>query len=271
MHELRYALRTLLKSPGFALAAVATLAIAIGASTAVFSVASKVLLEPLGYREPERIVRLIGINPKATEPVISYPDYLDVVAESGAFARAAAFQEWTPAVSGSGDAEVLNGATVDSGFFDVLGVQPARGRFFVAAEDKPGGDTIVVISHGLWQRRLGGSADVIGKTLLLDARPMTIVGVAPRDFEEPYLTDSTKRIDVWTTNALDLAQDAAPRGSRSFAAIARIRDGISLEQANARVATVTARLGATFPESKGHGITLVPLQLRITGRVAKPI
>jgi len=271
MFELRYALRTLLRSPGFTFAAVATLALAIGASTAVFSVASKVLLEPLGYREPERVVRLIGVNPKSTEPVISYPDYLDVVAQSGAFRSAAAFQEWGPAVSGSGDAEVLRGATVDSGFFDVLGVRPARGRFFIAGEDKPGGDTIVVISYGLWQRKLGGRADVIGKPLMLDARPMTIVGIAPRDFEEPYLTDSTKRIDVWTTNALDLAQDAAPRGSRSFAAIARIRDGVSLAQAGARVATVTARLRQQYPESKDHDITLVPLQLRITGRVDQPI
>ena len=272
MNDFRYAARTLLQSPGFTLAAVAMLALAVGASTAVFSIASDVLLEPLAYREPDRIVRLVGVNPKgAGFDVISYPDYLDVTAQSGAFARAAAFQEWLPAVSGSGDAEVLSGATVDSGFFDVLGVTPARGRFFVPAEDKPGGDTIVVISYPLWQRKFGGRADVVGKTILLDARPMTVIGIAPRDFEEPYLLDNTRRIDVWTTNALDLAQDQAPRGSRSFTAIARLRDGVTLAEANARAAAVTARLGQMYPESSGHDIQLVPLKVRIIGGVRKPL
>jgi putative ABC transport system permease protein len=273
MDDFRIALRTLLKSPGFTFAAVATLAIAIGAATSVFSVADSVLLEPLRYREPDRIVRLFGINPKgAGFDVISYPDYLDVVAGSGAFAKASAFQEWNPAVTGAGDAEVLNGATVDSGFFDVLGVHPEKGRFFVAAEDKPGGDTIVVISYPLWQRKFGG-ADVVGKTILLDARPMTLVGIAPRDFEEPYLLDNTRRIDVWTTNAIDPANnyEMAPRGSRSYSAIARLRDGISVAQADARVRTVAARLGTLYPETSGHGLTITPLRVRITGRVSKPL
>lgn len=268
---MKIALRTLLKSPGFTFAAVATLALAIGASTSVFSIADSVLLEPLRYREPDRIVRLVGVNPKgAGFDVISYPDYLDAVAQSGAFARASAFQEWNPAVTGAGDAEVLQGATVDSGFFDVLGVRPEAGRFFVADEDKPGGDTIVVLSYALWQRKFGGQ-NLIGKTISLDARPMTVVGIAPRDFEEPYLLDNTRRIDIWTTNALDLAQDAAPRGSRSYTAVARLRDGVSLAQADARVRTVAERLGATYPESSGHSLTLVPLRVRITGRVSKPL
>jgi predicted permease len=271
MNDLRIALRTLLKSPGFAFAAVATLALAIGASTAVFSVADSVLLEPLRYREPDRIVRLVGVNPKgAGFDVISYPDYLDAVAQSGAFVKAAAFQEWNPAVTGAGDAEVLQGATVDSGFFDVLGVRPAKGRFFIADEDKPGGDTIVVISHALWQRKFGGR-DVVGKTILLDAQPMTIVGVAPRDYEEPYLLDNTRRIDIWTTNALDLAHDAAPRGSRSYTAIARLRDGVTLEQANARLAAISARLATMYRENIDNAMTLVPLRVRITGRVSRPL
>ena len=271
MNDFRYAARTLLQSPGFTLAAVAMLALAVGASTAVFSIANDVLLDPLAYREPDRIVRLLGVNPRGDEVVISYPDFLDVVAQSGAFARAAAFQEWQPAVSGSGDAEVLSGATVDSGFFDVLGVRPARGRFFVPQEDRPGGDIIVVLSHALWQRKFGGREDVVGKTILLDARPMTVIGIAPRDFEEPYLLDNTRRIDVWTTNALDLAQDQAPRGSRSYTAIARLEDGVTLESANARVAAVTARLGRTYPETTGHGMQLVPLKVRMTGGVRKPL
>ncbi|HJQ41187.1 MAG TPA: ABC transporter permease [Thermoanaerobaculia bacterium] len=268
---MKLALRTLLKSSGFTFAAVATLALAIGASTSVFSIADSVLLEPLRYREPDRIVRLVGVTDKGEGfDVISYPDYLDAVSQSGAFLRASAFQEWNPAVTGAGDAEVLQGATVDSGFFDVLGVRPEAGRFFVADEDKPGGDTIVVLSYPLWQRKFGGQ-NVVGKTILLDARPMTVVGIAPRDFEEPYLLDNTKRIDVWTTNALDLAQDAAPRGSRSFSAIARLRDGMTVAQADARVRTVAGRLAAMYPESAGHSLTIVPLRLRITGRVSKPL
>jgi hypothetical protein len=264
---MKIALRTLLKSPGFTFAAVATLALAIAASTSIFSIADSVLLEPLRYREPDRIVRLVGIDPKgAGFDVISYPDYLDVVGQSGAFAKASAFDGgWQPALTGQGDAEVLRGATVDSGFFDVLGVRPAKGRFFIADEDKPGGDTIVVISHPLWQRKFGGR-DIVGKTITLDARAMTVVGIAPRDFEEPYLLDNTRGVDVWTTNALDLAKDQAPRGSRSYTAIARLRDGISLAQADARVRIVAERLGKLYPESSGHGITIVPLRVRITGR-----
>ncbi len=269
MNELRFAFRRLSRTPGFTITALLTLAVAIAASTSVFSVASRVLLEPLSFREPDRIVRLVATVEE--NGIISYPDYLDVVAQSGAFERASAFQEWEPAVSGSGDAEVLHGATVDSGFFQVLGIRPAAGRFFVPDDDKPGGDTIVVISDSLWRRKFGARPDVIGRTIVLDAEPMTIVGIVPPDYEEPYLLDTTRRIEVWTTNAIDAASDDFPRGARSFSAIARLRNGSTFEQARSRVRTTSASLNKLYPEDGQHDMDIIPLKVRITAGVRKPL
>jgi predicted permease len=271
----RLALRSLLRSPGFTFAAAATLTLAVGAATAVFSIARAVLLEPLPYQDPERIVRVIGGKEGETDPrydPVSYPDFRDAVAQSGAFERGAAYDEWSPSIIGVGEAEVLTGAVIDSGFFDVLGVKPARGRFFVASEDVPGNDTTVVISDGLWRRKFGARDDIAGQPVRIDRRTLTVIGVTPPDFTHPYLADNTEPIEIWTTIAADPATNTAPRDARAYTGIARLKRGITVEQASARVSAVAKRLERVYPDTNtGRKMSVVPLHARITSNVRKPI
>ncbi|MFL6248691.1 MAG: ABC transporter permease [Thermoanaerobaculia bacterium] len=275
MIELRLALRSLLRSPGFTFASVATLTLAAGATTAVFSIARAVLLEPLPYRDPERIVRFVGGKEGESGSrydSVSYPDLRDAITQSGVFESAAAFDEWSPSLIGSGEAEVLTGGVVDSAFFVVLGVQPAHGRFFVAAEDVPGNDTTVVISESLWRRKFGAREDIVGQPIRLDRRTLTIVGVTPRGFTHPYLGDNTDPIDIWTTLAVDPNTGQAPRNGRSYTAIGRLKRGVTIEQAAARVSAVAKRLEQSYPDTNaGAKMTVVPLHARVTRNVRKPI
>jgi len=275
MTELRQALRSLLRSPGFTLAAVATLTLAVGAATAVFSIARAVLLEPLPYRDPEQIVRIIGGKEGETDPryeTVSYPDFKDAIAQSGAFESGAAFDEWSPSLLGAGEPEVLIGGAVDSNFFDVLGVKPARGRFFVASEDVPGNDTTVVLSDGLWRRKFGAREDILDQPVRIDRRTLTVVGVAPAGFRHPYLSYGTEPIEIWTTIAPDLTTNQSPRSGRAFTGIARLKRGVTVEQATARLASVAKNLEQTYPDSnKGRKLSARPLHAQITGGVRKPI
>jgi putative ABC transport system permease protein len=275
MTELRLALRSLLRSPGFTFASVATLTLAVGATTAVFSIARAVLLEPLPYRDPERIVRFIGGKEGEADPrydSVSYPDLHDAAGQSGAFETVAAFDEWSPSLVGAGEAEVLTGGAVDSGFFTVLGVPPARGRFFVASEDVPGNDTTVVISDGLWRRKFGAREDIAGQPIRLDQRTLTIAGVTPPGFTHPYLGDNTDPIEIWTTLAVDPNTNQAPRSGRAYTGIARLKRGITIEQAAAGVSAVAKRLEQVYPDTNaGRKMTVVPLHARITRNVQKPI
>ena len=275
MTELRLALRSLLRSPGYTFAAAATLTLAVGAATAVFSIARAVILEPLPYRDPERIVRIIGGKEGETDrryETVSYPDFQDAIAQSGAFSAAAAFDEWSPSLLGTGEPEVLAGGAVDSAFFAVLGVKPARGRFFVASEDIPGNDTAVVLADGLWRRKFGAREDIIGQPILIDRRTLTVVGVAPPGFRHPYLSFTSDPIEIWTTIAVDRSTNASPRSGRSYTGIARLKAGVTVEQASARLAAVARRLEQTYPDSnKGRLLSARPLHAQITRTVRKPI
>src|ERR1700682_1662746 len=245
------ALRTLTRSPGFTLAVVLTLALGIASTTAVFSVFNAVLLRPFPYPSPDRIVALqqADKHEATSSPTISYPDYVDLVTQSGAFTRATVSAGWFPSLSGAGDAEILNGSIVDSPFFDVFGVKPERGRFFTVQEDKPGLDDKVVISHGLWKRKFGG-ADVVGRPLRVDGRSLTIIGIVPATFEDPHLTYGHDA-DVWTTIAPKFDGDWT-RSGRSLRAVARLRAGISVAEANARVRAIAARLRLAYPKDNAN-------------------
>jgi putative ABC transport system permease protein len=275
MNDFKLAFRSLMRSPGFTLAALATLTLAVGAATAVFSVAREVLLAPLPYRDPGSIVRIVGTkegDATGRQDPVSYPDLRDAVAQSGAFERAAAYDEWSPSLTGAGEAEVLTGAGVDSGFFDVLGVRPLHGRFFNASEDITGNDTSAVLSYSLWRRKFGERQDIIGRPIRIDGSTLTVIGILRPDFEHPYLGDNTQPIEIWTTLGIDQATDRAPRSGRSFTGIARLRRGMTVEQAAARVAAVAKRLERVYPDSNtGRGMSVVPLHARITQDVRKPI
>jgi putative ABC transport system permease protein len=271
LNDLRYALRVLVKSPGFTLAVVLTLGLGIAATTSVFSVVDAVLLQPFRYRDPEQLVRLVNQGREMAgrrTQTISYPDLRDAVDGSSAFSVATYSVQWTPALSGYGEAEILNGGAVDSHFFETFGVQPERGRFFLASEDKPGNDDKVVISHGLWMRKFGG-ADIIGKALRIDGRVLTVVGIVPPTFEDPRL-NNPRDSDIWTT--LAPVPEEWSRSSRSMSAVARLRQGVTLGQARARVKAIAARLRTAYPADNGdEDIEVIPVREMVVGDVKKPL
>ena len=186
--DVHLTMRSLARRPGFTAVVVLTLALGIGANTGLFSVVNAVLLRPLPYPEPERLVRFLGTREGEIRDTISYPNFFDWREASTTFSEAAAYDEWSPSLTGEGRPERLEAALVSSEFFGVLGVQAAQGRLFVAEEDIDGQDDVVVLTHGLWQRRFGGDPGVVGRSVLLNARPHEVVGVLPASFEDPLLS-----------------------------------------------------------------------------------
>lgn len=265
--ELRVAARSLVRRPGFTAVAVGTLALGIGANTALFSVVRTVLLRPLPFEEPDRLVRVWqtkeGESPGRT---ISYSNARDIGRRMSSLAELAAFDEWRPALGGEGGpSEVVPGATVDWNFFHLLGVEPALGRFFRPEEAGEGREPVAVIGHGLWERRFGEDPGVVDRTLVANGTAYRILGVLPERFESPGLEGSSWGApEVWRTPAFDAA--GFPRSARSWAALARLRDGATLEAAASEAGTVAEALAREFPEAnEGRGIGLVPLRDQLLG------
>ncbi len=243
--ELRYALRALRMSPGFTAAAVLTLAIGIGASTAVFSVVDQLLIRPLGYHEPDRIVRLLSYRQKESGTgTISAPDFADWITQSRAFASAALYDEYSPTLTSAGVPRKLQAASVSASYFDVLGVQPAIGRFFLPAEDA-GGSSRVVLSWSLWRDAFGADPAVVGRVIDLSGFPYTVVGVAP-PMEDPGLSGGAFGTpQLWRSTPRYFR--TAGRGGHSFTAIARLKPGVSAARAEAQLNAVQQRLAGQFP------------------------
>jgi putative ABC transport system permease protein len=237
MRNIRYAGRMLRKSPGFALVAIVTLALGIGANTAIFSVANALLLRPLPYAHPERLVLVYEAKAGAggeSRP-FSFPHATFLIEKSRAFSAFAAFTNENFNLTGLGDPEQLSAARVSWNFFDVLGVRPAIGRGFLPEEDRPGGKAVCLISHALWTRAFAARADIAGQNITLDATPYTIIGVLPRGFEFAPLGTG---VDLWAPRVFDLnittpAQIQAGVGFLS--AVARLAPGVSAGQADAEM------------------------------------
>src|SRR5215813_1829474 len=183
--DLRYGARILLEKPGFTLMAVLTLALGIGANTAIFSVVNGVLLKSAPYHEPERIVLLWGDIPSQAEhrSQVSATDVADWRMQNTVFEEVATFSNWSATLSGEGEPERLFGMQVGDGYFSVMGGRPMLGRVFTPDEQVDGKDYVIALGYGLWQSRFGGARDVIGKKVYMNARPYTIVGVMPEDFQ----------------------------------------------------------------------------------------
>ena len=239
--DLRYAIRILAKSPGFLAVSIFTLAVGIGANTAIFSVANALLLRPLPFAHPDRLV-LISANRKddGREP-LSWPRYTMIDANQRSFRAVAAFTRETFNLTGSGDPAQIEAARVSWNFFDVLGVRPAAGRWFRAEEDRPAGDPVIVISHGLWMRRFAGSPGIIGRHVTLDSQDYTIIGVTPAAFRFSLLGAD---VDIYAPRVIDLnliTPAQAQAGTGFLTLVARLRDGVEIPRAQAEMDTLAVQ------------------------------
>jgi putative ABC transport system permease protein len=259
LQDLRYALRTLAKAPAFTAIAILTLAIGIGANTAVFSLVNAMLLRPYPYEEPERIVRVYSTDLESgRRGHMSYPDLLDLAERISVF-EAVAGVDREPYNVRSGDTTVyLQGAQVNASLFDVLGVTPLLGRTFRPEEDLPGAENVVVLGERVWRNQFGADPAIVGKTIQIDAEPYTVIGVVPRGAAYP------DEANLWVTLRLDL--DSQRRGSHWANTVARLRDDVPMVQAQAEATAFAEQLAQAYPESnEGAGITLVGLHESRTG------
>jgi predicted permease len=268
LQNTRYALRQLRNNPGFAVVAVITLALGIGANTALFSVVNGVLLSRLPYPEPERLVTLSESKPNFEYGSISYPNFRDWQKENRAFSAMAVYRSTAFSLTGSGEPLQVSGELVSTDLFSILGVTPLMGRMFASGEDEVGGAPIALISAGLWQRKFSSTADILGRNLTLDGRDFTIVGVIPSSFQFtapsfPERRDVFLPIGQWSNPLLQ------KRGAGlGIHGIGRLKPGVSVEQARVDMVRVTGNLAAAFPGvNKGIGASLVPLKQQVVGEV----
>ena len=260
--DVRYALRTCARNPGLSAVVAITLALGIGTTTAVFTVVNGVLLRPLPYRDPSRLMMLFYGHHGSVSPWFSPPDVRDYVGPSGAFADAASVAPITGNLTGVGDPERLQGARVSWNYFNVLGVSMTLGRAF-AEGDAQGGGNQVVLSEDLWRGRFGGRTDVVNSVMSLDGHDVTIVGVAPDAVKFPPAAEFWQPL-VLTPR--DLA--AARRGAQWVQVLARLKDTVSPGQATTALQTMADRLATEFPETEKDATVLAtPLQERIVGDI----
>jgi putative ABC transport system permease protein len=265
--DLRYGIRTLLKTPSFTFAAVLALALGIGANSAIFSVANAVLLRPLPYSEPQRLVMIWGnlLKPGLDEIGASPPEFKDYKEQGSSFERLACYRESGLNLSGGGEPERISGAYVSADLFPLLGVEPVAGRTFSAEEDAPGHGQVVVLSHSIWQRQFGADPSVVGKTLTVNGASVTVIGVMPASFQFP---DSD--VEVWKPLALD-AEDLSEnnRGSHFLDVIARLKPGVTLEQAQAELTTIAQRIKEQHPDQyeRGFSAKLVSRHEQVVGEI----
>ena len=254
LRDVRYGIRVLLREPGFSLLAILALALGIGATTAIFTVVDSVLLRPLPYNDPSRLVVTLH-GPEASGPV-SPADYFDFRRQSTSFQQLAAAQAWGGTLGGGERPEIVPGLRVTANMFELLGVPPLIGRTFADGDDQPGQDQLLVLSHALWQRRFGADRSIVGRTVAIDNRPFMVVGVMPPRFR--FAPFWQTRAEMWTP--LSLANRSGDRSGRSLRLFGRLNDGITAVQAQADMSTIAARLERDYPETNaGVSITVRPL------------
>jgi putative ABC transport system permease protein len=262
--DLRYGVRTLVRNPGFTAIAVLALALGIGANSAIFSVVNTVLLQPLPYKDSDRLVMVweddtAGGFPKDTPAVGNYIDWRD---QNQVFEGMAAMANLSFNLTGIGDPEQIEGRLVSANLFSLLGVQPQLGRTFLAEEDQPGRNNVVIMSHGLWQRRFNSNPDVIGKILTLNGQSAQVVGVMPPHFQFP-----TREDELWAPIAFT-PQQLTNRNRHYLQVVARLKPGISLQQASAEMNTIAVRAQQQFPDSNNQlGVAIVTLREHLVGDI----
>ena len=272
--DFRYSWRLLLATPGFTLVAVVALALGIGANTAIFSVVNAVLLRPLPYRQPEQLVMVWEHNrPRArAQNVVNVANFLDWRDQSTVFAQLAGFYDTRFNLTGVAEPEELIGQVVEPNFFPLLGVDAARGRTFTPEEGRQGGPNVVILSHGLWQRRFGADPGLVGRTIKLNGQDYNVVGVMPPEFRFFVRQGSLsgQPSEMWLP--LSLSPNMRVRRGRFMSAVARLQPGVRPEQAQAEMNTVGSRLEQQYPEfNKGWGVNLVPLHEQLVGEIQRAL
>src|SRR5579884_1546157 len=273
--DLKYALRILRNNPGFSVIAILTLALGIGANTAIFTVVDHVVLRPLAYREADRLVAVHEIVPKFAQIAPMLPvnavHFEQWRKSLRSFASMALLDGTMMNLTGSGTPERIPRARVSSNLFSVLGVRPQLGRLFYAEEDRDGRDREVILNNELWRNRFASDPNIVGRKILLDGNPFVIVGVLPPDFRFPKLnqlfamTVSGQRPQIWKPFALR-DEERDDMGDFNYACIARLRPGVTLSQASAELNVVQQQIAARFPQRIELRAAVVPLQQQITGR-----
>jgi len=267
LQDMHYGLRGLLKHPGFTIVALLSLALGIGANTAIFSLINAILLKPLSFHDPDRLVMVwedasFAGFPRNTPAPANYADWKAQSKTIEDFS-ATAWRDFN--LTGDGGPEKVMAFGVTANFFALLGIKPLLGRSFLPEEDKSGANNVVVISHRLWQSRFGGERSIIGKDILLNNEKFKIVGVTPAGFQflESY-------IDLWVPIALT-QEELANRGSHYLTVIARMKPGITFKQANTEIQTIQQRIARQYPAASRIGAYLLPLREQLTGDVQRPL
>ncbi len=255
--DVRYALRTMRKKPGFATVALLTLALGTGATTVMFTVVNSVLLKPLAYPQPDRLLSLHELTEEyGDQSSFAYLNFLDCQRQSRSLAPMAAWHNAGGTISEPGDAEYVSGRQISAGLFATLGIPLLRGRAFLPEEDRAGGTPVIIISQRLWQGRFGGSSEAIGARLVLDGKPYTVIGVAPAGL--PFFEET----DIFTPigqNTSPMMQDRAMHAG--IRVLARLRPGVTLAQARTELALIGRRLAQEYPKSnRGHSMLATPLR-----------
>src|SRR5215471_8551297 len=274
-----YAVRGLAKAPGFAAVAVLTLALGIGANTAIFSVVNAALLRPLPFAEPGRLVFLWNRDVDGQPNPLGPGRMLDFTRQATSFEGMAALAHISYTLTGAGDAESIQGASVASPFFDVLGARPLLGDTFHAGRADP---SAVVLGYGLWTRRFGADPSIVGRTITLNGRPRLVMAVMPREFFWPFITSrpsSEPGPELWVPGGAGdvprtaVNEDLDVTGNRNagyIRMVARLKAGVTAAQADAEVRAIGARLSREHPEDGGRTGMIVPLRTQLFGAIERP-
>ncbi len=266
IQDFRYALRQLRKAPGFAAIAVITLALGIGANTAIFSVVNAVLLRPLAFKDADQLVRIWHVPPQASFPgiktfAVSAANYFDWQKQNDVFEKTAIYHYGGFTLTSGDHAQSVDATDVSGDFFATLGVQPTLGRTFSEEDDKPGQSHVVVLSNRFWQQHFGSNRDIVGHAITLDGASYSVIGVMPPSFRFPDYALMWAPLG-WTD------QQKAVRGNHNDLVIARLKPGVDLKQAQAEMNTISSRLAQQYPEeNKGWGATVLPLQADLVSDV----
>ena len=268
IQDLRYGARMLVKSPSFTLIAVVTLALGIGANTAIFSLVSAVLVRPLDYQEPERLVMVWESDATigATGDTPAPGNYADWKTQNRVFEDMAALDLRPFNLTGDGEPERVMAFGVSHNFFPLLGASPVMGRNFLPEEDKPGANKVAVLSYGLWQSRFGGEQNILNRELLLNGEKYTVVGVMPQNFQF-----AMTGIKLWTPIALT-AEQLSDRDLHHLNVVARLKPGVTVQQADADIRAITERIAVAYPEqAEGLSASVVTLHEQFTGGIRRPL